>query len=321
MADSTAQKPRVSIVMPVYNEEKSLPSLFEKLGAALTSFPHTYEVIMVDDGSRDNSFKKIVELSKEGRPVKAIRFSRNFGQTAALAAGIEAAQGDIIVTIDSDLENDPKDIPLLLNKMDEGFDVVSGWRKNRWQHAFVTRKLPSAAANWLISFISGVKLHDYGCTLKSYRAEYIKGLNLYGDMHRFVAAYAVWQGGRIAEVPVSYAPRQHGKSNYGLGRTFRVLLDLIVMKFMQKYFNRPMHFFGGWGFLSLVVGLCTGFAAIILKVVHIRDFVATPLPIFSALFIIVGVQLMLFGVLAEILMRTYYESQHRKPYSIKETSN
>ncbi|HEV8677597.1 MAG TPA: glycosyltransferase family 2 protein [Candidatus Paceibacterota bacterium] len=312
---------RISIVVPVYNEEQNLPMLFERLGAALAAFPHTYEVIMVDDGSKDGSYRKIVELSRAGRPVKAIRFSRNFGQTAALSAGIDAARGEIIVTLDSDLENDPADIQALVKKMDEGYDVVSGWRKNRWRGAFITRKLPSRLANSLISLISGVKLHDYGCTLKAYRADLIKGLNLYGDMHRFVAAYAVWQGGIVAEIPVSYAPRIHGKSNYGLGRTFRVLLDLIVMKFMQKYFNRPMHFFGGWGFLSLAIGLSTGLASVALKVMRLRDFVATPLPVFSALFIIVGLQFLLFGVLSEILMRTYYESQHRRPYVIKEVYN
>src|SRR3569623_67337 len=313
--------PQISIVLPVYNEEESLPALFQKLGGVLKVLSVPYEVIMIDDGSRDGSYKKIVELSAAGRPVKAIRFSRNFGQTAALAAGIEAARGNIIVTLDSDLENVPADIPMLLSKISEGYEVVSGWRQNCWKDAFITRRLPSAAANWLISFMSGVKLHDYGCTLKAYKAELIKGLNLYGDMHRFVAAYAVWQGGRIAEVPVSYTPRLHGKSNYGLGRTFRVILDLIVMKFMHKYFNRPMHFFGGWGVASLALGLCTGFASVVLKIAHVRDFVATPLPVFSALFIIVGAQFLLFGVLSEILMRTYYESQHRRPYAIKETNN
>ena len=310
--------PKVSIVLPIYNEAATLPALFARLGEVLATFPYTYEIIMVDDGSKDGSFEKIKELSKDGRPVRAIRFKRNFGQTAALAAGIDAAQGEIIVTLDSDLENDPADIPLLLNKLNEGYDVVSGWRKARWQGAYLSRKLPSLLANWLISRVSGVYLHDYGCTLKAYRADLIKGVMLYGDMHRFMPAYAVWQGGTIAEVPVSYRPRMHGTSNYGTGRIVRVLLDLVVMIFMHKYMNRPMHFFGGWGLVSFFLGTVAGVTSIFLKLFHLRDFVATPLPVFSALLIIVGVQLMLFGIIGEMLMRTYYESQNRKPYRIAE---
>ncbi len=308
----------VSIVIPVYNEAQSLPRLFERLGEALALFSQPYEVIMIDDGSTDGSFEKIKDLAK-GRPVVALRLKRNFGQTAALAAGIEYAHGDIVVTLDSDLENDPKDIPLLLAKMNEGFDVVSGWRQSRWQGAFLTRKLPSLAANWLISTLSGVPLHDYGCTLKAYRAELIKGVNLYGDMHRFIAAYAAWQGGLVAEVPVSYAPRQFGKSNYGLGRIIRVLLDLVVVVFMHRYMNRPMHFFGGWGLVSFCVGAFAGLSAIVLKLLGMRDFVETPLPVLTALFVIVGVQLLMFGVVGEMLMRIYYESQQRRPYLVRET--
>lgn len=316
-ATTVAMQPLVSIVLPIYNEEASLPALFERLGAVLPTLGYPYEVIMVDDGSRDHSFKKIKELSSKDRPVVAIQFKRNFGQTAALAAGIEHARGDIIVTLDSDLENDPADIPLLLKKLEEGFDVVSGWRQNRWQGSFFTRKLPSVTANWLISYVSRVPLHDYGCTLKAYRADLIKGVNLYGEMHRFIAAYAAWQGGRVAEIPVSYKPREHGKSNYGIGRTFRVLLDLVVMKFMHKYFNRPMHFFGGLGFFSFFIGGVAGMILVIERIFNLPNPVES-LPILAALFILVGVQLMVFGVLSEILVRTYYESQHKRPYSIKE---
>jgi glycosyltransferase involved in cell wall biosynthesis len=307
----------ISVVIPIYNEEKNLPLLFARLGEALPGLNRPYEVIMVDDGSRDRSFAEIKRLSGEGRPVVAIRLSRNFGQTAALAAGIEQARGSVIVMIDSDLENDPRDIPLLIAKLNEGYDVVSGWRQNRWKGAFLTRKLPSVTANWLISKVSKVPLHDYGCTLKAYRADLLKGVNLYGDMHRFVAAYAAWQGGRVAEVPVSYAPRIFGRSNYGLGRTFRVLLDLIVMKFMHKYFNKPMHFFGGWGFVSLFLGFLCGLALVVEKLFNFTNQIQS-LPILAALFIMVGFQLMLFGVLAEILMRTYYESQGKRPYTVAE---
>lgn len=309
----------ISIVIPVYNEAKNLPGLFNRLTTVVTMLGQAYEIILVDDGSRDGSFEKIKELAQNGRPVVAIRFKRNYGQTAALSAGIAQARGDIIVTLDSDLENDPADIPLLLAKMSEGFDVVSGWRKERWQGAFLSRKLPSLMANWLISRLSGVPLHDYGCTLKAYRAELLKGVNLYGDMHRFIPAYAAWQGGVVAEVPVSYAPRIHGKSNYGMGRIVRVLLDLVVVVFMYRYMNRPMHFFGGWGLASFLLGTLAGLVSVYLKFAHLRDFVETPLPVWSALFIIVGVQLLMFGVIGEMLMRTYYESQNRRPYSVAET--
>lgn len=306
----------LSIVIPIYNEEKNLPALFERLSEVLPTLGHPYEVVMVDDGSRDKSFEKIEALAKEGRPVVAVQFKRNFGQTAALAAGIDQAKGDIIITLDSDLENDPRDIPLLLAKMKEGYGVVSGWRQNRWGGSFLTRKLPSVVANWLISRLSGVHLHDYGCTLKAYQADLIKGVNLYGEMHRFIAAYAAWQGGRVAEVPVNYHPRLHGKSNYGFSRTFRVLLDLVVIVFMHRYFNRPMHFFGGWGFVSLVLGGVSGLAAVIVRLFNFQHAIQS-LPIISALFILVGVQLILFGVMAEILIRTYYESQNKRPYVIK----
>ncbi len=306
----------VSIVIPIYNEALSLPALFERLGEALVRFTYVYEVIMVDDGSRDGSYQKILELA-EGRPVTAIRLRRNFGQTAALAAGIERARGTIIVTLDSDLENDPRDIPLLLAELEKGFDVASGWRKHRWAGAYFTRKLPSVAANWLISTLGGTKLHDYGCTLKAYRAEYLKGVNLYGQMHRFIPAYVAWQGGRVSEVPVSYHPREHGKSNYGTGRILRVLLDLVVVVFMYKYLNRPMHFFGGWGLVSIFAGFVCGAAVAAMRIFGVHNPIVS-LPILAIFFILVGIQFILFGVIAEMLMRTYYESQGRKPYLVGE---
>lgn len=305
---------KVSIVIPIYNEALNLPGLFERLAEALQQFTTPYEVIMVDDGSKDGSYQKILELA-HGRPVTAIKLRRNFGQTAALAAGIERATGTIIVTLDSDLENDPRDIPKLLKKMEEGFDVVSGWRKNRWEGAFLTRKLPSITANWLISKMSGTKLHDYGCTLKAYRAEYLKGVQLYGQMHRFIPAYVAWQGGRVSELPVSYQPRMHGKSNYGTGRILRVLLDLVVIVFMYKYMNRPMHFFGGWGLWSILAGFLCGAVVMALRIFGIPNPIIS-LPVLAIFFVLVGIQFILFGVIAEMLMRTYYESQGRRPYLV-----
>lgn len=311
----------VSVVIPIYNEAKNLPQLFVRLKDTLSQIPFGYEIIAVDDGSKDDSFAVLKALATENSPIRVIRFKRNFGQTAALAAGIELARGEIIISIDSDLENDPQDILALLAKMADGYDVVSGWRKDRWKGAYLTRKFPSIVANWLISKLTGVKLNDYGCTLKAYRADVIKGVKLYGEMHRFIPAYAAWHGGSVAQIPISHRPRIHGKSNYGFGRVFRVLLDLIVVVFMHRYMNRPMHFFGGWGFVSFGIGVVAGVVAIVLRVCGIADFVQTPLPILTALFVIVGIQLMLFGVVAEMLMRTYYESQDRRPYVIKEVIN
>jgi hypothetical protein len=223
--------------------------------------------------------------------------------------------------MDSDLQNDPADIHKFLSKIEEGYDVVSGWRKERWQGSFFSRKLPSIMANRLIAFITGVRIHDYGCTMKAYRRELIQGVNLYGEMHRFVAAYASWRGGRVAEIVVNSRERIHGNSNYGISRTFKVLLDLIVFKFMSKYMNRPIHFFGGLGFLSLFLGFLVGSVAIILRLLEIKYISETPLPILSTLFIIVGVQLMAMGVIAEMNMRIYYESQKKEPYVVREKIN
>ncbi|MBU6142092.1 glycosyltransferase family 2 protein [Patescibacteria group bacterium] len=312
---------KLSFILPLYNEAENLPHLFDSIHAVIKEHGYDYELIAVDDGSRDASFSVLKEAAKKDPKIKVIRFLVNSGQTAALSAGIEHATGDVLIPLDSDLENDPKDIPVLLAKLDEGYDVVSGWRKDRWKGKFLTRKVPSVTANWLISKITGVHLHDYGCTLKAYRAEVIRGVKLYGEMHRFIPAYASWRGARVTEVPVRYHQRIHGKSNYGISRTFKVLLDLLLIKFLHKYMDRPMHFFGGLGLVSLALGLLAGLVAIVLKIFAIRQLVSTPLPQLSALFIIVGVQLAAMGVIAEMIMRMYYETQDKRPYSVKETIN
>jgi glycosyltransferase involved in cell wall biosynthesis len=312
---------KLSIVLPIYNEAKSLPQLFTELVAVLSALPSEWEIIAVNDGSKDTTFQVLNEYAQKNSHIKVVDFLVNAGQTAALRAGIDHASGDILIPMDSDLENDPNDIPRLLAKLDEGFDVVSGWRKDRWQGSFITRKLPSTIANWLISRITKTPLHDYGCTLKAYRAEVIKDTMLYGEMHRFIPAYASWRGARVTEMVVNHRPRKFGKSNYGISRTFRVLLDLLLLRFLHKYMSRPIHFFGGFGFVSLGLGVLAGLSAVLLKILELRSFVATPLPTFSALLIIVGVQFIGMGILAEILMRIYYESQKKAPYTVRETVN
>ena len=309
----------LSVVLPIYNESKSIPILFDALAKAVGQYD--YEIIAINDGSKDDSYAQLKKICAVDPRVKAINFRRNFGQTAAINAGIQYASGDVIVLIDSDLENDPNDIPKLLGKLDEGYDVVSGWRQNRWANEQLTRKLPSRMANNLISYISGVHLHDYGCTLKAYRRDVIKNVSLYGQMHRFIPVYCAWQGGTVTEMPVNYQPRQFGKSNYGIFRTYKVLLDLVLIKFLEKYMQRPIHFFGGAGILALIVTFVATLLAAYFKLTGQKDLVETPLPTIASMFFVVGIQLILMGVMAEILMRTYYESQHKMPYSVKETMN
>ncbi len=312
---------KLSIVLPVYNEAKSLVELFTELTGALEALPHAWEVIAVNDGSKDESLAVLRKIAAKDTRVKVLDFRANAGQTAALRAGIDHATGDVLIPMDSDLENDPADIPRLILKLDEGYDVVSGWRQGRWKGHFFTRKVPSLLANALISRITKIHLHDYGCTLKAYRAEVIKDTMLYGEMHRFIPAYASWRGARVAEIVVNHRPRKFGKSNYGISRTFRVLLDLLLIRFLHRYMNRPIHFFGMAGFLSLGLGLTSGLAAFALKYLREVSLISTPLPTLAALFIIVGVQFIGMGILAEMLMRIYYESQNKTPYSIKEKMN
>lgn len=311
----------LSIITPVYNEEQNIPILHEKLTRALSSLGREYEIIAVDDGSRDRSREALKEVAQKDHKVRLIFLRNNFGQTAALAAGIEEARGEYIVLIDSDLENNPEDIGRLVGKLEEGYQVVSGWRKTRWAGQPFSRKIPSSVANWLISKIAGLKLNDYGCTLKAYHRDIIQGIPLYGEMHRFIPAYASQMGARVAEIEVQYTPRLFGKSNYGISRVIRVLPDLILLKFLEKYMNRPMQFFGLVGFYILGFGVLSVVFALYLRLFQGVSLIQTPLPVFSAMCVIVGVQLFLMGLVAEMIMRTYYESQHKRPYVVKERFN
>ncbi len=310
---------KLSVVIPVYNEEENLGKLHQELLAVLGG-TSSYEIIWVNDGSKDASLSVLNDIAKADANSKVIDFVHNFGQTAAMSAGIKAATGDIIIPMDADLQNDPADIPAFLKKIDEGYDVVSGWRKNR-KDALVLRKIPSWIANAVIAGITGVHIHDYGCSMKAYRREIIQGVNLYGEMHRFIPAYASWHGGSVTEIIVHHRPRIHGVTKYGISRTFRVILDLILIKFLSEYMNRPIHFFGGLGFISVALGVVAAVAAVYLRLFYAMPLITTPLPIFSAMLIIVGVQLIAMGIIAEILMRVYYESQGKQPYAVRKTIN
>ncbi len=309
---------KLSIVVPVYNEEKNLPPFFDAISHALKGFD--YEVIAVNDGSRDGSFIVLKQFAEKDKRIKVINFRGNFGQTAALSAGITESTGNVVVPIDSDMENDPADIPRLLKKLDEGYDVVSGWRQHRWEGQLL-RKMPSHIANWLISRITKVYLHDYGCTLKAYRRDVIIDVPLYGEMHRFIPALASKRGARVTEMPVSFKPRLHGSSNYGISRSFKVLLDLLVIRFFDKYLNKPIHFFGGLGFYAFGLGALSIIGALYARFAYGTSLIQTPLPTFAAMCVIVGVQLIVMGVLAEMIMRTYYESRGKLPYLVRERIN
>ncbi|MBU2579479.1 glycosyltransferase family 2 protein [Candidatus Parcubacteria bacterium] len=312
---------KLSIIIPIYNEEESIFKLYQKLKEVLSILDAQYEIIAVNDGSTDNSYQALKEISQNDNAFKVINFRKNFGQTAAISAGIDMSKGEIIVPIDADLENKPEDIPNLLEKLDEGYDVVSGWRKHRWEESFFTRRLTSLIANLLISKIVGLKLHDYGCTMKAYRRDVIKDIKFYGDMHRFIPAYAMWYGAKIVEIPIAYEPRQYGKSKYGIGRTFRVLLDILTIRFLTDYLNRPMHFFGRIGFWLFLFSFLSGFLALYLRFFFGVSLILTPLPLLTAFLVIIGIQFILMGLLAEILIRTYYESQKKSVYLIKEKIN
>ncbi|MBI3184736.1 MAG: glycosyltransferase family 2 protein [Myxococcales bacterium] len=303
----------LSIVIPLYNEEESIRELYGELSAVLEKLRVSHEVVMVDDGSTDSTFRALEEIARADPRVTVIRFRRNFGQTAALSAGIEHARGSVIVPMDGDLQNDPADIPNLLAKMAEGYDCVSGWRADRKDKA-ITRRLPSAVANRLVSWISGVRLHDYGCTLKAYRREVIEGVRLYGEMHRFIPIFTAWQGARVSELKVNHRPRRYGASKYGLSRVGKVLLDLAVVKFLFHYMTKPIYVFGGFGLFAFTLAVLSFCLAAYYKLAGLKDFVETPLPLATVMFVLVGCLSMLMGLLAEVMVRTYYESQSKRPY-------
>ena len=310
----------LSVVVPIYFEEDNIRPLYAAITAALDPTGLQYEVICVDDGSGDTSFQLLKELATDDPRLRVIRFRRNFGQTAAMAAGFEAARGAVIVPMDGDLQNDPADIPLLLAKISEGYDVVSGWRKDR-QDTFINRKLPSMIANGLISRFTDVHLHDYGCTLKAYRREVLEGIGLYGEMHRFVPALASRIGAKVAELPVRHHPRLHGTSKYGISRTVRVVLDLLTVKFLLSYATKPIQLFGKWGIYSMLLGCGTGTAMVYMKLFTDTSMNRNPLLILTAFLLFMGVQFITLGLLGELNARTYYESQGKPIYSVRERLN
>lgn len=314
------RSPELSIIIPVYNEEESLDRLYEAVVSALTPLSKTWELILVDDGSRDKSFEVLQRLAESDPRLRVVRFVRNFGQTAALAAGIDYAAGEIIIPMDADLQNDPSDISRLLQKLDEGYDVVSGWRQKRHDQ-FITRLIPSWTANKIISVLSGVALHDYGCSLKAYRSEVIKDVKLYGEMHRFVPIYATWMGARVTEIPVTHHARKFGQSKYGLGRITKVVLDLMTVIFLSSYSTKPIHVFGLIGLWSFAISFAGFVLMLILKYAYNTTFIETPLPVLVAMFFMLGMQFICMGLLAEIMVRTYHEAQGKQIYRVKTVLN
>ncbi len=308
----------LSIVIPIHNEEPSILPLYDKLTAVLRRIGRPYEIVFVDDASSDRSFDLLANLVETDGRLRVVRLRRNFGQTAALAAGFDEARGEVIVSLDGDLQHDPEEIPALLEKIDEGFDIASGWRKHRVDNA-VSRKIPSRIANWLMSKASGVKLHDFGTTFKAYRAEILKDVNLYGELHRFIPALASFYGARIAEVPIRNVPRAAGESHYGIGRTFRVMFDILTIKFLLSYFTRPMHFFGKIGLLGLVLGGAILGYLLVFKILGGEIMVQHgPLMVAGGLLLLSGLLMFSTGLLGEILMRVYFESQGRRIYAVRE---
>lgn len=315
--NSFRNQPDVSVVVPIYNEVESLPHLIDAISSTLINSGLTYEMILVDDGSRDGSTQLLREQARLRTDLRAVLLRRNYGQTPAMAAGFNYAQGRVVVTLDGDLQNDPADIPVLMAKLEEGYDLVSGWRKNRKDGA-INRLLPSKIANWLIGKVTGVKLHDYGCSLKAYRSELVADMNLYGELHRFLPALAYIEGARITEIPVRHHARRFGKSKYGIGRTFRVLMDLLTIWFMKKFLTRPMHVFGLLGLASMFTGVLIGGYLTFVKLGLGEEIGNRPLLVLAVVLLLAGVQLFGFGLLAELLMRTYHESQGRPIYRVRE---
>ncbi|MBN2501894.1 MAG: glycosyltransferase family 2 protein [Anaerolineales bacterium] len=307
----------VSVVIPIYNEEQTVPLLHEALHAALDDHSCTWEVIFVDDGSRDGSLDALEALAADDpEHTRVVALRRNFGQTAAISAGIDYSTGEIIVLMDGDMQNDPADIPMLLDKLNEGYDVVSGWRINR-QDTFITRTLPSRIANGLISRVTGVHLHDYGCSLKAYRREVLRGFRLYGEMHRFIPAYAGYVGAKIVEVPVRHHPRKHGKTNYGLERTVKVILDLFTVKFLSGFSNKPIYLFGTPGIMFMGLGSVGLFYLLLRKLIFLGGIADSPIFLISVMLFLMGFQSILMGLIAEMVARTYHESQSKPIYNVR----
>ena len=320
MSNTPLPLPSLSVITPIYEEDENIPLLCERLFSVLDSLDNVSEVIAVNDGSKDASMDRLREAAERYPRLRVVDFRRNHGQTAAMQAGIDFATGDIIIPIDADLQNDPEDIPRLLEKLDEGYDVVSGWRKNRMDSA-IKRNFVSRQANKLISKVSGVSLHDYGCSLKAYRADVLDGVKLYGEMHRFIPIYASFAGARVTEIPVAHSARSHGQSKYGLERIIKVLLDLIVVRFLDKYLVKPIYVFGGFGFICFM--LAAGFFVwmLTLKFGFDTNFNRTPLPVLTATTFLMGMMSILLGLCAEIISRIYFESTGRRSYSVAEVIN
>jgi glycosyltransferase involved in cell wall biosynthesis len=308
----------LSIVIPIHNEEPAILPLYDRLTGVLENLRRRYEIIFIDDASTDRSFDLLANLVETDPRLKVLRLRRNFGQTAALAAGFDEAQGEVIISLDGDLQHEPEDIPLLLEKIDEGFDIASGWRKNRVDNA-VTRKIPSRIANWMMKRASGVELHDFGTTFKAYRSEVLKDVKLYGELHRFIPALASFYGARVIEVPIKNIERPNGASHYGLGRTFRVFFDILTIGFLLRYLTRPMHFFGKWGLAGIALGSFV-LLGMLVKKIGGQDIIAEhgPLLIAGALLWFAGLMLFSTGLIGEVLMRTYFESQGRRIYAVRE---
>lgn len=314
MNNSNCSRPALTVVVPIFNEEQNITPLYEKTRAAMGALGLPWELVVVDDGSRDGSSSLLDKIAAADQRVTIVHFARNYGQTAAMMAGMDHARGDVIVPMDGDLQNDPTDIGRLLEKLNEGYDVVSGWRKDRKDNP-IKRNLPSRLANSLISRVSGVHLHDYGCSLKAYRREALDGVKLYGEMHRFVPIYAAWNGARVTEIPVTHHPRLHGESKYGLERIVKVVLDLLVVKFLFRYAGKPIYVFGGFGLLCILCAGLAGFWAVGLKLTG-TSFIQTPLPLLCVFLGVTGVLSILMGLLAEMMNRTYHESQGKAVYKV-----
>ena len=313
----------LSVVIPCYNEEELVDRLVQELDGFVTEFRRSgksVEVIVVDDGSTDRTFSLLEEAASSRPYLRLVRFRRNFGQTAAMTAGFEMARGEVIVPMDADLQNDPADIPKLLAKLDEGYDVVSGWRKDR-KDTFLTRKLPSAVANRLVSWAGGLRLHDYGCTLKAYRRDVLEPVRLYGEMHRFIPIYAKWAGARVTEIPVNHRPRTAGRSKYNLGRTFKVLMDLVTLKFLGDFSTKPLYMFGGLGTLFCLGGIAAGITTLVQKYTTGAWVHKNPLLLLAVFLFLVGMMMFSMGLLAELLVRVYHESQGKPTYLVRETRN